>query len=120
MAKTKRKRQRKASNSEPATASEIPKRKRGRPRKDASLAAAVPSVANGSASNGTSHPARMKTIEIPRVGPGRRRIVPAESIEGLAAQLANDLAAELTGRLVRVAEKMVRRGLEDALSKLHG
>jgi hypothetical protein len=120
MAKTKRQSRRAASASVPATATETPARKRGRPRKSVAVAAAVPAVANGHAINGTAPRARLKMIEIPRAGPGRRRVVPADSIDGFAAQLANDIAAQLVDRLKEAAEKMVRIGLQDVLTKLHG
>jgi hypothetical protein len=54
---------------------------------------------------------------MPRKGPGRRRMVPANSIDGIAAELAASLAAELVDKVRVVAERMVRETVARMLYK---
>lgn len=104
MSKTKQARATSAHNGHSATNGAPAPRKPGRPKK---LVAG---------------PVDAKVIAMPGKGPGRRRIVPADSIDGLAARAANELGQELAARIVpklrEMAEAMVRQSLDRLLTNL--
>lgn len=54
-------------------------------------------------------------VAMPSKGPGRKRYVPADSLDGLSARLANELAVEFVGRVRQMADQM----LDAALAKIN-
>jgi hypothetical protein len=68
--------------------------------------------------NGETNGHREQLIAVPHVGPGRRRMVPAESLDGLAVRLAHEMAAETVNRIRAIVDRMVKRAIEDAIGKI--
>ena len=96
-------------------------RKRGKAARLADLAAtldAATGIPDTNGINGHATPSHgTKLVVVPRKGPGRRRLVPANSIDGIAATLATELAADLLDKCRDVADRMVREAVANILPK---
>lgn len=103
--------QRAARDKKPVAATNGTKPRRGRPPKKMRVTSAETPATNGHA-----------LIAMPSNGPGRRRMVAADSPDGIAAQLGEELARELAplivGKLRNIADRIVRARIDAMLSKL--
>lgn len=103
-----------ASDSSPATNGAPVKKRRGRPPGKMRVTRA------------SKAEAAADMIALPRTGPGKRKMVRTDSLDGIAATIANEAAAEiaaeiapmLVGRCRAIAEKMVRSRMELMLERL--
>lgn len=95
----------------PVAAIEQPaRRKRGRPRKTPLAAPEAPVTA--------AKTVRRSKIAMPRSGPGRRKMVPRDSLDGIAADLAIELAESAVSKLRDVVDRLVRIRLATMLERL--
>jgi hypothetical protein len=109
MTKTKATKATKAKNGAPRAA-----KRRGKAARLAALDETI-DAATALLSDGSGHHAK---VAMPRKGAGRRRMVDVDSLDGIAAQLANELAAAVVGEIRIVADRMVRTTLATMLAKM--
>lgn len=120
MARTKRASK---SDSKPATSADQAKPRRGRPpKKERATERATRVLPNGNIVHAA--PAAIEMIAVPRIGHGRTRKVPLNSLDGIAAQLATQLSQEvarelaprIVGRVREIAETMIRTKMDELLA----